>query len=82
MDGVYSSRPALTAFVDLAVFVDTTQCVRDESIASRNHGTYPEYVDDDFLRRDADDPIAQLATVEPAPRRTLTNPLGEASADG
>ena len=44
--------------------------------------TYPEYVDDDFLRRDADDPIAQLATVEPAPRRTLTNPLGEASADG
>lgn len=38
MDGVYSSRPALTAFVDLAVFVDTTQCVRDESIASRNHG--------------------------------------------
>ena len=38
VDGVYSSRPELTAFIDLAVFVDTTQRVRDERIASRNHG--------------------------------------------
>ena len=38
VDGVYSSRPELSPFVDLAVFVDTTQHVRDERIASRNHG--------------------------------------------
>ena len=38
VDGVYSSRPELSALIDLAVLVDTSQHVRDARIASRKHG--------------------------------------------
>jgi uridine kinase len=38
LDGVYSARPELAAFVDLAVLVDTPEDVRERRIASRNHG--------------------------------------------
>jgi len=38
VEGVYSARPELAPVIDLAVLVDTSQRVRDQRIASRNHG--------------------------------------------
>jgi len=38
VDGVYSARPELSALVDLAVLVSTSQQVRDERVADRDHG--------------------------------------------
>jgi uridine kinase len=38
VDGVYSARPELSCFVDLAVFVDTSLAVRQQRLAQRGHG--------------------------------------------
>ena len=39
VDGVYSARPELAAFVDLAVLVDTPRSLRAQRLAERGDAT-------------------------------------------
>lgn len=38
IDGVYSARPELSRFVDLAVHIEASQAVRQQRLADRGHG--------------------------------------------